>query len=617
MVSDAFKEKEHQAEAASGQEATSHRVAEETYRGVVIRSFTGPDASGPKAYFTRKGTLSLMSLSERLLKGVLDRSDDPNNKTCLASDPEFALITGKLGTRPTGSSLFFFTPKNIIEALLGPLKKGLAEQGQNEWVPKVDQLYQATGLSAVKSVASVSFPDNGVAILRSYAHTEGEVKGLIAAAFSPRTIDKKKLAWVPKSAESFNLSFTNLAQIYDSAMAMAEIVQPGLQAQVEGKITALLQPPEPPAADGKEPTSAQPPPKTEAYDLRKDLLGNLDGESLYYQTPGQGIGATGNFVVVGKVINPDKVKRGLDLILKIPSRFELPVNTREETFEDTKITMLDLTQVLGPMAAFAGSINPCFAFRGDYLVGSSTMEGLKTALQRMKTAPADSVLDSEDFSKAWARLPADRLPISVAYTNVRASFESTYNGLVTFTMMPPLSQILQQVPIDLALLPTAETVSKHLFGAVSAAYHDQEGELSLAFSPVGAEAAVLAGAAAIFVGMSSYKIQKVGEAAGGAETPTKVSPAEQVEVDVSLLRAAITVYRLDREKLPASLQDLIESSENFPNGYLGGSKQLPKDPWNHDYVYVVTGPKGYQIRSMGPNGVDDQGQGDDIAPGRR
>jgi hypothetical protein len=61
---------------------------------------------------------------------------------------------------------------------------------------------------------------------------------------------------------------------------------------------------------------------------------------------------------------------------------------------------------------------------------------------------------------------------------------------------------------------------------------------------------------------------------------------------------------------------LLASSENFPNGYLGGRQDLPPDPWGHPYVYVLTGPKGYQIRSMGPNGVDDKGEGDDIVPGK-
>ena len=61
-----------------------------------------------------------------------------------------------------------------------------------------------------------------------------------------------------------------------------------------------------------------------------------------------------------------------------------------------------------------------------------------------------------------------------------------------------------------------------------------------------------------------------------------------------------------------NLRDLMKPSENYPNGYLGGASELPKDPWQHDYVYEVGGPKGYKLRSMGPNGVDDKGGGDDV-----
>ena len=59
------------------------------------------------------------------------------------------------------------------------------------------------------------------------------------------------------------------------------------------------------------------------------------------------------------------------------------------------------------------------------------------------------------------------------------------------------------------------------------------------------------------------------------------------------------------------MADLSLKTENYPNGYLDGAA-LPLDGWDRALVYrTVDG--GYKLYSMGPNGEDDDGGGDDIS----
>ena len=64
--------------------------------------------------------------------------------------------------------------------------------------------------------------------------------------------------------------------------------------------------------------------------------------------------------------------------------------------------------------------------------------------------------------------------------------------------------------------------------------------------------------------------------------------------------------------MPSALDELLKGTDAFPKGFLEGS-EVPKDGWGCALVYAVrdNGAK-YDLRSMGANGVDDQGAGDDV-----
>jgi general secretion pathway protein G len=80
--------------------------------------------------------------------------------------------------------------------------------------------------------------------------------------------------------------------------------------------------------------------------------------------------------------------------------------------------------------------------------------------------------------------------------------------------------------------------------------------------------------------------------------------------DLRLYESALDMYRMDNFKYPSTDQGLDalvhrpndSNLKNWrPEGYV---KQLAKDPWGHDYVYVSPGTGGahYDLMSLGADG---------------
>lgn len=85
------------------------------------------------------------------------------------------------------------------------------------------------------------------------------------------------------------------------------------------------------------------------------------------------------------------------------------------------------------------------------------------------------------------------------------------------------------------------------------------------------------------------------------------------KMQIKQLQTAVQVYRTEQGAVPTQTQGLEALvakpstdpvPERYPSeGYLD-SKTLPKDPWGHEYIYLVPGRKGevFEIISYGSDG---------------
>jgi hypothetical protein len=91
--------------------------------------------------------------------------------------------------------------------------------------------------------------------------------------------------------------------------------------------------------------------------------------------------------------------------------------------------------------------------------------------------------------------------------------------------------------------------------------------------------------------------------------------AESISSRIALdsIQTAIAVYRAEAGKVPSALADLTKPTKNYPKGFFNGG-ELPKDGWGREYRYAPAADgKSYRIWSIGADGVDQDGAGDDVA----
>jgi general secretion pathway protein G len=79
--------------------------------------------------------------------------------------------------------------------------------------------------------------------------------------------------------------------------------------------------------------------------------------------------------------------------------------------------------------------------------------------------------------------------------------------------------------------------------------------------------------------------------------------------DLEILTRAVQLSARERGRLPSESEGLAALVTGEPK-YLD---KVPNDPWSRPYVYrTVEAKPGFEIYSLGQDGVDESGRGDDI-----
>jgi len=82
------------------------------------------------------------------------------------------------------------------------------------------------------------------------------------------------------------------------------------------------------------------------------------------------------------------------------------------------------------------------------------------------------------------------------------------------------------------------------------------------------------------------------------------SKEEIAKAQVDMLSSGVMAFKLDMNRYPAGLPELIESKEQNWRGPYLSKKNIPKDPWDHEYVYKAPGEHGpFDLYSLGPDGA--------------
>ncbi|MSR46946.1 MAG: hypothetical protein EXS13_07770 [Planctomycetes bacterium] len=598
--------------AEGGEDVTMDSI---TIDGLAVDRLKAKDA--PFALcFANIGGISVFSLSERSITAMARCASGA--QPSLATTPDYVRSAAAAGAAGKGDLATFVRLGQMMKVVRSAIELGAAASEQDgSGADKDDKQLLALMRSALDAFNFEAFGPayslmtrkDGVAVTTSYTEIDSSAGG-IAALTKPAPIDRELLKLVPKNALSFSLSHFDLSALWDMATETLAKAAPEMHAQAMGAIRnaeALV-------AGADEQGNPQ-------WDMRRDLIGALSGRTMSMGIPGAGslLGPGSDTVFWIETPNAAGLEKSLGYLFALPGQLaNFPINWKEQLHGEAKLKVLD-PMSLGPAAMMAGQLALTYSiFDGKFWFSTST-KALKKALDARSAPPAENITARADFAKHFVEPPAGAVLTGLSYSDTAASFENTYTqllGIVPMAMMGLQQQGAPELPIDVALLPTAEAISKHLFGSVGMSYTVGNGRVTVSRSPFGAETMVgmatgISLASILFVG-------RVQEASMGGllTSPREVAkpsaaPADVVRSDFAKLSTAITVYMIEYNVPPESLNVLTQPKPEYPEGFLNGAS-VPTDPWGQAYSYANDGKEHYTIWSLGPNGVDDKGAGDDI-----
>lgn len=176
------------------------------------------------------------------------------------------------------------------------------------------------------------------------------------------------------------------------------------------------------------------------------------------------------------------------------------------------------------------------------------------------------------------------------------------------------------LPFKLDSLPDMDLITRHFAPSERSWVKVEDGFVDTSVSSLGPELPALligAGLVGLFTVQEEALLIAEEGALPDADAAAKVGAplddgsngAEMLtRAQLVSLGVAIQVYQLDHgAALPASLAELTRTEQGKP-AYFSGDL---KDGWGRAVRYRIT-EKGYQLWSLGSNGVDEEGEGDDL-----
>jgi hypothetical protein len=341
-------------------------------------------------------------------------------------------------------------------------------------------------------------------------------------------------------------------------------------------------------------------------DLREELLPLLQSQFLVSMSPIRGIG-TPDLMVHLRCKDSEAVHRAIAavcerLAIEFPTEFEVQV----KPYRGMPLTRLALLGVdLGPV-----TIEPSFGIQGDVLVIGLSASQVKRELRRLDQGK----LESHQLA-ALATTPTGSGLDQLVHFDWPAFLGAALDAARSLAALTGGAD-LGGLPLDLEQLPRGEIFTRHFTPELWLTEGREGGTLTTHRSSLGPELGAVLGGGLGWV--PTLLFDTAGDEVDLADEelvaglPTTPESATRVELD--RLRVALEIYYFERAgTYPATLEELSAPTENFPRGCLDG-QPLPTDGWSRPFVFERTvDGLGYLLWSLGPDGVDQQGEGDDLA----
>lgn len=340
-------------------------------------------------------------------------------------------------------------------------------------------------------------------------------------------------------------------------------------------------------------------------DLEGDLLANLGSQYATWFLPVNGLAPPSAFFVT-PVKDADRVMASLDKLADLLVKVDDEFRVSRRPYKGINYTTLDVGVPIG--------FRPSFCVIDDMLWLSNSSTLLKRTIRMHSKGDMGargahplfvSLLDES------GSLPGNLE--SVFYADTGSMLAAYYGAGRSFAGMIPSD--VGVPPGLIESLPEPDIFTRHLPPAFSWTRFE-DGVLMThkegAFGPEPFVVGAIAGFSAAFLSARVFDDAVVTREV--LPPPEPVASDENTEATRAAIQAielGLLVYSLTNSDYPTELEALLETTSAYPQGYLGADS-LPLDGWGRPFVFARVSADAYTLYSVGPNGSDEGGTGDDI-----
>ncbi|MEZ6017116.1 MAG: hypothetical protein R3F49_18510 [Planctomycetota bacterium] len=354
----------------------------------------------------------------------------------------------------------------------------------------------------------------------------------------------------------------------------------------------------------------------------RDLIAPLGDAIAYSLPPLTTLLSAPPFTVSFDIADLDAFTKGMDGVFTLlEAQGTDAVQLKREEYKGSRLYTLSFAGANDAGGGIAGlPINPAAIFRPTMAIGQGRAFLITTPnLAKKEIRRVDKLKGALELHPALSGAALPKGATEVGYADWADFFGRIYSGVKG--LAPMLGAVVGQLPFDLSMLPEGELITQHFQPSFRSKRIDGNVVRVHGRSSFGPELSLVAslGAAASMrqaVAVQAYEGSFDDFDEGVAPTEATEATEEVMVVeeepytgpDAALLltqdllltiKVDLTVHRFDKGAYPASLGEF---------GHAGAV-----DGWGHAVVYKLT-QANYSLYSVGPNGVDDGGAGDDILP---
>ena len=373
--------------------------------------------------------------------------------------------------------------------------------------PQGPALLEALGLTKITSIASVNGLDATGSLARTLVALDGPPVGTLSL-LAGKPLAAADLRPIPADATLALAWRLDLAATFKTVVSAVDKIQPGTQQQVEAALDQTV--------------------ATSGIDARQELIAALGDTWCLYNSPGEGGLVITGLTAVVSVKDHAKLASGLD---KLRALAQLAASMQASGDRPAPRIV---------KAEFAGQaiytvdpgkreffLAPSWCLTDKQLILATFPQNIKAYLSRDKSLSYRSLAEEQTVAEA---LRTDHGPTALSYQNTPDLVRLFYPLVQVWAAVAVQQLRHEHIDIDLALLPSAATILRHLRPALSEVRRTPDGILLEQRQTLGAGGGVIA--APLVIGLTLPAVSSARSAARRAASANNLKQDCPVHVQL-------------------------------------------------------------------------------------